>query len=46
MDIDAYEEIKTSGTETFTFKKVYEMMGITESNWCYLLTPTIKGYTL
>lgn len=46
MDVDAYEEIETSGTETFTFKKVYEMMGITESNWCYLLTPTTKGYAL
>ena len=22
------------------------MMGITESNWCYLLTPTTKGYAL
>ncbi|UTC67366.1 MULTISPECIES: hypothetical protein [unclassified Treponema] len=45
-DIDAYEATEVSGNESLTFKKVYEMIGITENGWCYLLTPTSKGYAL
>lgn len=45
-DIDAYEETEISGGTSSSFKKVYEMIGITENDWCYLLTPTNKGYAL
>lgn len=45
-DIDAYEGTEISGGKNLAFKKVYEMIGITENDWCYLLTPTSKGYAL
>ncbi|UTC62147.1 hypothetical protein E4O05_11620 [Treponema sp. OMZ 787] len=45
-DIDAYEGTEAAGNENITFKKVYDLIGITENNWCYLLTPTSKGYAL
>lgn len=46
VDLDAYEENDTSDGEPRSFKKVYEMIGITENDWCYLSTPTDKGYAL
>lgn len=46
IDIEPYESTENISGEDITFKKVYELAGITENGWCYLTTPTPAGYAL
>lgn len=46
IDLDSYEGTENANGEIRKFKKVYELIGITENGWCYLTTPTDAGYAL
>lgn len=46
IDIEPYEDIEDTERESLKFKKAYELLGITQSGWCYLTTPNNTGYAL
>lgn len=46
IDIASYEGEEINGGRVVKFKKIYEMLGITENHHCYLITPQSGGYAL
>jgi hypothetical protein len=46
IDIPAYEGVEKDNIGTVSFKKPYELIGITASGWLFLSTPVPGGYTL
>lgn len=46
IDIPSYEGAEKSSTGSVTFKKPYELLGITSSGWIFLITPQQGGYAL
>jgi len=46
IDIPAYEGVDKDNLGTVTYKKPYELLGITSSGWLFLSTPQDGGYAL
>ena len=46
IDIPSYEGVEKDNLGTESFRKPYELLGITSSGWLYLTTPQEGGYAL
>jgi hypothetical protein len=46
IDVPAYEGVDKDNLGTVSFKKPYELLGITTTGWVYLYTPGDDGYAL
>jgi hypothetical protein len=46
IDIPAYEGVDKDNLGTVSFKKPYELLGITANGWIFLYTPNEEGYAL
>lgn len=46
IDIPSYEGVEKDNLGTESFRKPYELLGITSSGWFYLVTPQEGGYAL
>lgn len=46
IEIPSYEGVEKDSIGTVSFKKPYELIGITASGWAFLSTPVPGGYTL
>lgn len=46
IDISSYEGVDKDRQGTLTFKKPFELLGITSTGWLFLATPVPEGYAL
>ncbi len=46
IDLSSYQGVDKDNLGTMTFKKPYELLGITSSGWIFLSTPQDDGYAL
>ncbi len=46
IEINPYEGKEYSEGKEVSYKKVYELMGVTKNNWCFLYTPIDNAYAL
>ncbi len=46
IDLPVFEGVDKDRLGTFSFKKPYELLGITSTGWIFLSTPSESGYTL
>ncbi len=46
IDLSSYEGVDKDRQGTLTFKKPYELLGITGNGWLFLATPVPEGYAL
>lgn len=46
IDIPSYEGVEKDNLGTVSFKKPYELLGLTSNGWLYLITPQEGGYSL
>ena len=46
FEIAPYETSETTGSSTVYFKKVYNLLGVSQQNWCFLFVPDTEGYIL
>ena len=46
FEIAPYETSETAGSSTVYFKKVYNLLGVSQQNWCFLSVPDTEGYIL
>ncbi len=46
IEIDPYEGKELVDGKELKYQKVYELMGVTKNNWCFLFTPIENAYAL
>ncbi len=46
IDVPPYEGVEKNDIGTVSFKKPYELLGITSNGWLFLTTPDADGYAL
>ncbi len=46
IDIEAYEAKENSANKELKYNKIYELMGVSKNDWCFLFTPIDDAYAL
>lgn len=46
IEIKPYESVEETAAGSVHFEKVYNLLGVTAQNWCFLTTPVADGYLL
>lgn len=46
IEVKPYESVEETAAGSVHFEKVYNLLGVTAQNWCFLITPVADGYLL